>query len=61
MTAKLCVCLCFCLRHWYHIDTVFYHLKQEVMWPTPPSHLTSRLPAVAAEPRLQVSLREKEL
>lgn len=45
----------------YHVDTVLHHLKQEVLEAAASGHLAGRLPAAAAQPQLQVALREEEL
>lgn len=43
--------------HGNDIDTLIYHLKQEVMEAATASHIASSLPAAAAQPELQVALR----
>lgn len=51
------------IHSWHRndIDTVIYHLKQEVMEAATASHLAGGLPAAAAQPQLQLALRQEEL
>lgn len=45
----------------HDVDTVVYHLKQGVMEAATAGHLAGGLPAAAAQPQLQVALRQEEL